>query len=137
MFYNDDNAVTTVGWEADLLMKAYGFHLAFEYIGDHGIPVSEPTTPSAIPAEVNRSTMVGEIGYVILQRTLGVAVRAEWMDDDDRVDNEGDSLIVSGGIQYYWHRHHVKAQLDFIHREELHGLARDNDTLLFQFQLKL
>lgn len=136
-FFNDGETTEQYGWEADLLMKVAGFHLAVEYIADHAAPKTQPTTTSDVVTEIDRSAFIGELGYMILKRRLGVAVRAELIDDNADLDSAGDALVITGGLQYYWHRHHLKAQIDFTHREESHEPSRDNDTLLLQLQFEL
>jgi hypothetical protein len=81
--------------------------------------------------------VVGEVGYVILASQLGVTARVEWIDDNTELDNNGDELIITGGLQYYFRRHHVKAGLEFTHRTELEGISLDNDSLILSLQLAL
>ena len=81
--------------------------------------------------------VVGEIGFMLLPSQLGVTARVEWFDDDEAVDNSGDQLVTTGGVQYYWHRHHFKASLNYTHREELFGPSLDNDTLLLSAHFSL
>ena len=137
LYYNDGDTTRTVGWEADVALKIHGFHFVAEYLADSSEPTQRPTTTSTIPAKQDRFGLVGELGYMILPAQLGVAFRTEWFDDDESQDNNGDQVVVTGGVQYYWHRHHFKASLDFTHREELHGTSRDNDALLLSLHLAL
>ena len=137
LFYNDGLTTRTTAWEADLHMKLWGFHLMAEYVADSSEPQKKPTTTSTIPAKSDRFGLTTELGYMILPGQLGVTVRTEWIDDNESQDNNGDALVLTGGVQYYWKRHHLKAQLDFTHREELEGLSLDNDTLLLQLQFEL
>jgi hypothetical protein len=136
-FYNAGSTTTTYGWEVDLHMKVAGFHLAAEYVQDHAAPAEDPTTPLTIPAEIGRSAMAAELGYMILPAQLGLAVRGELIDDNDADETNGDVLVIAGGIQYYWHGSNLRTGLDFVHREELKGQARDNDSLVLQLQLEL
>ncbi|MGM0577024.1 MAG: porin [Myxococcota bacterium] len=137
LYYNDGETTQTTGWEADVHLKAHGFHLAAEYLGDKAEPQEDPTTPSTIPADLDRRAVVGEVGYMVLPAELGVTARGEWIDDDTELDNNGDQVVFTGGLQYYWHRHHLKATLEYMHRTELHGPDRDNDSVLMQLQLAL
>jgi len=136
-FYNGGTTTTTYGWEVDLHMKVAGFHLAAEYTQDHAAPVEKPTTSLTVPAEIGRSALAAELGYMILPAQLGLTVRGEMIDDNDGEESNGDVLVIAGGIQYYWHQTGLRAGLDFIHREELKGQARDNDSLVLQLQLEL
>ena len=60
-----------------------------------------------------------------------------WLDPDTAVKNESNSWILTGGASYHILNDFLKAQLDFTHREELHGLSLKNDSLVFQVQLNL
>ena len=136
-FYNGGATTTSYGWEVDLHLKVSGFHLAAEYVQDHASPTEKPTTSLTIPAEVGRSALAAEMGYMILPAQFGVTVRGELVDDNDGDENNGDIMVIAGGIQYYWHATGLRAGLDFIHREELKGQSLDNDTVAFQLQLEL
>ncbi len=136
-FLLDGSTNTISAWGVDLAMKAHGFHMVAEYLADTAEPANQPETDAGVPVELNRMCLVGEMGYMMLPEQLGLTVRGEWIDDNVEVENAGDSIVVGGGLQYYWHRQHLKAQLDYTHRMELHGISLDNDTLLFQLQLSL
>lgn len=137
LYYNDGETTQTTGWEADALLQVRGFHLAAEYLADTAEPARQPTTDATIPTSVDRFALVGEMGYVILADQLGVSFRTELIDDNEALDDNGDEVVVAGGVEYYLHRQHVKAQLDYTHRQELNGPDRDNDTLLLQLQIGL
>ena len=137
VLHNEGATTRTTAWAADLMLKVHGFHLVSEYISDLSEPSDMPTTPDTIPAEAERYGVVWGMGYMLLPGQLGVAVRGELYDDDAAVDNNGDQLVVTGGLQYYWHRHHFKASIDYTHREELYGDALDNDSLLLSAQFSL
>ena len=137
MLHNEGATTRTTAWTADLVLKVAGLHVVAEYIADTSEPVVRPTTPQTIPAQADRFGFVLETGYMILPAQLGVSTRFELFDDDEAVENNGDQIVVTGGLQYYWHRHHFKASLDYVHREELHGPSRDNDTLFLSAHFAL
>ncbi|MEZ4266268.1 MAG: porin [Myxococcota bacterium] len=137
LYYSDGKTTKSAGWEIDLAVKIAGLHFIAEYIADTAEPKSVPTTTSTIPASVDRHAFTGELGYYIRPVNLGVVVRAELLDDNRDADNNGDELVLGGGVQYYWHRHHLKAMLDYTHRVELEGSDRDNQTLLLTLQFSL
>ncbi len=136
-FFGDGYSVETTAWEADLVMKARGWHFVAEAIFDSATPSSQPNTPTDLPAGVDRRAFVAETGYLLLGDLLGATVRAELIDDHTGLEDAGDQLVVQGGLQVYLNRHFAKLQLDYIHRSELHGPSLDNDTLLLQLQLGL
>ncbi|MCB9729348.1 MAG: hypothetical protein H6744_15805 [Deltaproteobacteria bacterium] len=137
LYYSDGKTTKSAGWEVDLGLKIAGLHFLAEYIADTAEPKSVPTTTATIPASIDRHAFMTELGYYIAAANLGLAVRAELLDDNRDADNNGDELVLAGGVQYYWHRHHLKAMLDYTHRVELEGVDRDNQTLLLTLQFSL
>jgi len=136
-YYDDGRTIETIGWEVDAIFKASGFHLALEWLNDSAEPSDQPATDATIPAAIDRMALVAEVGYLVLDDTLGVTARFELLDDNTELDNAGDQIVIGGGVQYYLHRQHLKALLEFQHREELHGQSLDNDALVLQIQLAL
>jgi len=136
-YYDPGKTVSSMGAAGDLLLKIKGFHLAAEFLWDTAEPSEQPTTPGALVGEISRMAFVAELGYVILREQLGVTFRTEWIDDNTDLKSNGDQLILTGGVQYYFRRHHLKAGVEFTHRIELEGIALDNSSLLFQLQFQL
>lgn len=136
-YYDDGKTVQTLGIAANLIFKMKGFHFVAEYLYDSAEPTTEPTTDATVPASVSRQALIAELGYLVLNDELGVTARVELLDDNMDLDNQGDQLVFTGGLQYYFHRHHLKAQLEYTHRSELDGLSLDNDALLLQVQFEL
>ncbi|MFO0751180.1 MAG: porin [Myxococcota bacterium] len=136
-YYDDGKSISTLGWEIDAVMKVAGLHLALEWLNDSAEPTTQPTTDTSIPTSIDRMALAAEVGYLVCSDKLGVTARFELLDDDKDVDNGGDQIAIGGGVQYYLHRQHLKALLEFTHREELHGASLDNDALLLQVQLGL
>jgi hypothetical protein len=96
-----------------------------------------PTQPTTQTATVTSYGVVGEIGYVLLKERLGVTTRFEWIDPNTAVKDESDSWIFTGGFSYHVLQDFLKAQIDYTHREELHGKTLKNDSLVIQAQLRL
>ena len=65
----------------------------------------------------------------------GLAVRVEWLDGNTDFDDEHDGLIVTGTATVYAVRNLLKVQVEYTHREELHGPSVDNDAALAGVQL--
>jgi len=136
-YYDDGDTVKTLGFEADLLVKVAGFHFAAEILVDSAEPAKTPATDATPPTTIDRRSVVAELGYMVLPGLLGLTLRGELLDDDTALDDAGDSLVVTGGVQLYARARHLKASLEFTHREERHGVALDNDALLLQLQFGL
>jgi len=136
-FYDDGRTIQTMGWEVDAIFKIAGFHLALEWLNDSAEPSDTPETDATLPTTIDRMALTAEAGYLIIGDELGVAARFELLDDNTELDNAGDQIVIGGGVQYYLHRQHLKAVLEFTHREELEGQSLDNDALVLHVQLAL
>lgn len=135
-FFNDGSSVETMGWSAYLQAKWMGLHLLAEYIGDTAEPTAEPASPDGtLRAKTERMGVYGELGYVILPELLGLSVRCEWLDGNTDFDDEQDELIITATATVYVVRNLLKAQVEYTHREELHGLSLNNDAVLAGVQL--
>lgn len=134
-FYNPGDTNTLFGWSAYLHAKWMGVHLLAEYIGNQDEPTEDPSTDSPLNATTKRQGVSAEVGYVILRELLGVSVRIEWFDGNQDIDDEQDQLLVTGTVSYYAIRNMLKVQLEYTHREELHGASLENDAVLAGVQL--
>lgn len=136
-FFSDGGARTLYGASADVLLHAAGVHALGEVLWTGASPKSVPTQPIAQVTSVTSLALVLEAGYMLVARKLGVSGRVEWIDPSVDVEDEGDNLVLTGGVSYHAFDDLVKAQLDYTHREELGGLSLANDTLVLQLQLSL
>jgi hypothetical protein len=134
-FYNMGKSIATLGASGYLHLKAYGLHLFTEAIWDRSKPKSAPTTGSTIATEVQRLVMHGSLGYMILKETLGAAVRAEMIDDNRDLKNEGDEMVLAGTVSWYAVGHNLKVQAEYQHRLERHGRSVSNDAAIAGVQL--
>ena len=80
---------------------------------------------------------VGEAGYTILKDRLSVNARVEWINANTDVSTENDQVVVNGGLTYFVVEDLLKAQLEYIHRQELGGRSLSNDMLGLGVQLEL
>ena len=132
----NDGTYQTAGVSAYLHAKIIGFHFFGEYSREWVEPQQQPTTPVPV-GEVSSERFVANasLGYVISPINLGLAVRGEFIDAQTDVDDEGDEWLVSGTITYYILGEFLKAQIEYIHREELHGQKIKNDAAIAGLQL--
>lgn len=136
-YFDHGKTVETMGFEVNLMAKIAGLHFLAEFLYDSAEPSTAPTTDATLPDAIARQALITELGYLVLDDRLGVTARFEVLDDNVDLDNNGDQIAITGGLQYYLHRQHLKAQLEYTHRRELKGLALDNDALALQVQFKL
>lgn len=128
-FYNDGRSIATLGASGYLHFKWYGAHLVGEVLWDRSKPQKNPTsTINTIPSEVLRLTAQGSLGYV--WRKFGLAARVEYLDDNRDRKTEGDEVVVAGTFTYYAVANFFKAQVEYQHRWERHGLSLKNDAVI-------
>ncbi|MEP7121062.1 MAG: porin [Byssovorax sp.] len=136
-FFSNGGTRNLVGAGGDVLLHSHGFHLLGEFISNHASPHDIPTQPTAQISTVQSLAMIGELGYMIVKNRFGVNARFEWIDPNTSVKDEADSWLASGGLGYHVLHDFLKANLDFTHRQEIHGNSLKNDSLVFQLQLNL
>lgn len=136
-FYSNGGTRDILGAGGDVLLHAHGFHLLGEFISNHTSPHAVPTQATTQISTVQSLAAIGEIGYVIVKNRLAINTRIEWLDPNTSVKDEADSWLLSGGLAYHVLHDFLKAQLDFTHRQEIHGSSLKNDSLVFQLQLNL
>ncbi|WP_437592595.1 porin [Sorangium sp. So ce1000] len=136
-FFSDGGARTLYGASADVLVHAAGLHALGEVLWTGASPKAVPTQPIAQITAVSSLALVVEAGTMLVARKLGVSGRVEWIDPNLDVEDEGDNLVLTGGVSYHAYDDLVKAQLEVTHREELGGLSLSNDAVILQLQLSL
>lgn len=134
-FFNDGGSINTLAWTTDLHAKLRGAHIFAELTQDSISPENDPSVAGTNPAKISRRSASLSVGYVPVRNLLGLAARAELDDDNLDQENEGDQLVYSGTLTWYAYGETLKFQAEYSHREELHGLALDNDSALAGMQL--
>jgi hypothetical protein len=136
---NQGETVKAMGFSGDLLLKAYGFSLLYEYLQMKTEPAEEPSQATSTTAKVTRSAHLAQLGYTIVPLTSGigaieVAVRGEMVDDNADRDDEGDFMAIAGTVSWYLLNGHVKTQIWYQHRLEMEGIELDNDVLMLNVE---
>jgi hypothetical protein len=122
----------------DVLVHAGGFHFLGEVLWQRTEPESQPTEPTELVAEVSSFGLVGEAGFMVLARRLGITLRVELVDPNQDSDDEGDNVIITGGASFRpLGNENLKIGAEYTHREELFGLVLDNDAVTLGLQLAL
>ncbi|WP_437609192.1 porin [Sorangium sp. So ce834] len=136
-FFSDGGTRDIHGIGADVLFQAAGAHALAELLWNQSDPERAPTQPLGQLAPVTSLGLVGEVGYFVKRIKLGVTVRFEWLDPNLDLDDETDSWALTAGASYHFIDNVLKAQADFTHRQEIHGVALDNDAVALGLQLNL
>lgn len=136
-FFSDGGTRDVHSAEGDVMIKARGFHLLGEALWSTTIPERIPTQPTTQTETVDSLAIFAEAGYLFWQNRLSVNARFEWIDPNMRVQDSADNWLLTGGIGARILGDRLKAQLEFTHREEVHGPALENDALTLQTQFRL
>jgi hypothetical protein len=136
-FYSDGGTRGILGLGGDVMLHFRGLHVLAEFLANRTAPKQAPTVPTNVTSVVTSYGAVAEAGYVAWKDRIGLTARFEYINADTAVKDERDSWIITGGIAYHVLNDFLKAQLDYTHREELHGKSLKNDSVVIQAQLNL
>ncbi|WP_437634867.1 porin [Sorangium sp. So ce854] len=136
-FFSDGGTRDIHGVGADVLLHAAGAHALVELLWNQSRPERAPTQPTGQLAPVTSLGLVGEVGYLVRRIKLGVSARFEWLDPNLDLSDETDGWALTAGASYHFIDNVLKAQADFTHRQEAHGVALENDAVALQLQLNL
>ncbi|WP_437484746.1 porin [Sorangium sp. So ce1014] len=136
-FFSDGGTRDIHGIGADVLVHAAGAHALAELLWNQSDPERAPTQPLGQLGPITSLGLVGEVGYFVRRIKLGVSARFEWLDPNLDLSDETDSWALTAGASYHFIDNVLKAQADFTHRQEIHGVALDNDAVALQLQLNL
>lgn len=134
VLWDDGETTEALAYGADLQFKWMGLSLTAEYLQDSSEPADQPSAPTPDIGKVERRTITAQLGYSPLVKTLDVAFRFELIDDNLDIDDEGDQAVYAAAVSYYAFDGRFKAQAQYQHREELHGLDLENDVALVQVE---
>jgi len=81
--------------------------------------------------------MYAQAGYLLPFdfMDLEIAVRFAMMDDQVHIEDEGDLWEMTAGVNAYFWGDQVKAMLNYVMREEMHGADLSNDMLAAMIQV--
>lgn len=131
--YDDGPAVNRHKASGSLALHGWLFRVTGELLWEKVIPDAQP---AAAPASgtFSRWGLVGEVTAFLWRNYLQAAFRYEYFRDNDQLPTFGKQQLLSGGINVYLCRDRLKAQLNYIRRQELEGPGVDNDVGLAQLQ---
>lgn len=136
--YSDGGARDIHAFEGDLFFQRAGFRALGEAIYSTTVPESNPTQPITQTESIDSYAIIVEAGYTF-RKMVGAHVRFEWIDANTAVQDEADNWLLTAGLSFTPPvvGKYLKAQLEFTHREEVFGLALENDSLTLQTQFML
>lgn len=137
-FFSDGGSRTIHSMEGDLFFQRAGFRALGEVLYSSTVPASQPTQPSTQNANIDALAAVVEAGYTY-ESLLGAHLRFEYIDPNTAVQDASDNWLITAGVSFMPPQigQFMRAQLEFTHREEMHGKSIDNDALTLQTQFVL
>jgi hypothetical protein len=134
--FEDGPATHGVAVSADVLMTMDRAVAKLEVLCDRITPRDSPIISPGIADAIDRCGGYLEIGYTLPWWSLQPVLRAELFDDDRAVQDAGDAILVSAGVNVSYHRH-ARLQLHYLHRRERFSNERQNDALVLNIQGEL
>jgi hypothetical protein len=125
-FYDADVSTNELGLGADLLVRAGSLSLLVEGLSLELSPANTQVADPAVLGETQRLGATLQVGCTV--GDWEPALRAEWLDDDTKADDNGDLLHVVAGVTGHFLEDAVRAGAGFVHRQELGGKSIPNDT---------
>lgn len=137
-FFSDGGARGIHSVEGDVIFQSRGVRLLAEGLYSVAIPSAQPTQPTNQNSQIASFAAVLEAGYVF-RRLLGGHIRLEYIDPNTAVEDAADNWLLTVGASFMPPKigRFAKLQLEFTHREEIHGKSVDNDSLILQTQFAL
>jgi Phosphate-selective porin O and P len=137
-FYSDGGARDIHSMEGDIYFQKSGVRVLVEALYSITAPESVPSVPTTQTAKIDSYAIVLEGGYTF-RRAIGGHLRFEWIDPNTAVADASDNWLLTAGLTFAPPvvGDIVKAQLEFTHREEVHGASLENDSLTLQTQFVL
>lgn len=136
---NDEVATRTTAWNSDLLFRAGPLCLQGE-LGQAKLRPTDATVgePEVLAATTRTSWMAQASVFTKLKGVQGIefAARASGFDDNARLDDNGDVLILHAGAIWRSALPMLDVGAGFIHREELQGVSLPNDTIRIWTQVR-
>jgi hypothetical protein len=137
--YNDALATRTVAWNADGLIRLGPWSL----MGEFGRATLSPTDVTVgapeVATDTTRTSWLAATSVFIGTGGEGgieVAARVSGFDDNKRLKDNGDVLIIHGGAVWRDVLPFLDVGAGYIHREELQGAGISNDTIRIVTQIR-
>jgi len=121
----------------DVLLHASGLHVLGEFLWSRSEPESRPTTSTQQLEGVSSFGIVGEAGYMIIARTVGLTGRFELIDPNTEIEDESDDWLATVGASFFFVEEIMRLSAEYTHREEMKGVSLENDSFSLGLQLAL
>ncbi len=134
-FRNDDVATDTMGYGADLMLRAGGLAITAEGRLSSLSPDSTDVSAPGVLSDTRRMGGLVQVGYTI--KRLEPAARFSIFDDDMDVEDSGDVGEVLAGMTWNGPSAKVRVGGGYVYRMELGGVDASNNTVRLWWMMKL
>lgn len=137
-FYSDGGARDIHAVQADAYVMRDGLRVLGEFLYSVAVPESQPSQPTTQTADIASYGVIVEAGYTF-RKMAGAHVRFEWIDPNTAVRDASDNWLITAGLSFNPPvvGKYSRLQLEYTHREEVFGLALENDSVTIQAQFML
>lgn len=132
--YDKAAAFDGLAFGADASFQGYGASVLVEYVQQTRTPLSQPVVAPSLNDRVKRSGFIAQASYLIWEKGLEVAVRGERSDDNDALEDVGDTDAIAVGLHWNVMDLDLRVDLDWYHRMERFGRPLDNDAIVLSTQ---
>ncbi|MEM9487916.1 MAG: hypothetical protein AAGC55_02165, partial [Myxococcota bacterium] len=129
----DGPATRTLGGAIDILLAIARASVKLEVMCDRTTPQDDPITSPMVADDVDRCGAYAEAAYTLPQWQLQPVIRVETFDDDRSLDDAGDVILLSVGVNARLYRK-TRVQLHYLGRFERFGEERSNDSVVVNLQ---
>ncbi len=134
---NDERATNTTSWEVDGLARYSVVSVFGELTRSTIDPQGSDQVEPGVAAKTQRSGATGQLSVFVPawgDSGIEVAARASTFDDAAARDDNGDVLIIHGGLTWRSLLPTVDVGGGYIHRDEIDGI--DNDSMRLWVQVR-
>lgn len=135
VFHAREADVTRNGHTADVAFRWRRFSLRAGALAERAETSAQPELPPTLPANAESRGVYAQAAAQLWPNWLEWVVRAEIDDDRVGVDDAGDAMVLTAGLNLYPANDLLRGQLAFTHREETEAPELSNDSLLYQVQV--
>jgi hypothetical protein len=134
--FEEGPAVQTLALTFDIYSNYRGFSLALEALCDRKTPIDAPEVAPGVAGAVERCGAYAELGYLfsMFGPVAQVVLRGEIFDDNRALEDTGDALLLTAGLNVDVFGELARAQLHYVGRFERHGGRRNNDVVVLAVQ---
>ncbi len=128
----------TLSVGADLGVRVWRVTLLGELMYARAVPTFDTEGVPELLTTRESMGWYGQVGVMIVPDLFEIVARVDGFDDNLAIDDAGNRLDITGGVNVFFFDDRLKLQLDYVHRIELvDGHETTNDTLVCAVRVKI